>query len=186
MDDQRIIQLYLQRSEEAIASTASKYGGFCYSIAYRILSDSRDAEEAVSDTYMDTWNSIPPHIPNCLSAFLGKLTRRNALDRWDHNLAKKRGGGEVLLVLEELKDCISGGGDPQQELECMELREMLNSFVRSLPQPERQIFLCRYWRMDSIAEIAQRYGFSQSKVKSMLLRIRKKLKTQLEKEGIRV
>ena len=186
MEDQRIIELYLQRSEEAIASTASKYGGFCYSIAFRILCDSCDAEEAVSDTYMDAWNAIPPHIPNCLSAFLGKITRRNALDRWDHDRAEKRGGGVPALVLEELRDCIPGGTDPQLELEWTELNALLNVFLRSLPEQERRVFLCRYWRMDSIKEISQHYGFTQSKVKSMLLRTREKLRRRLEKEGITV
>lgn len=186
MDDLRIIELYFQRDEEAIAATASKFGSFCYSIAYNILFDRLDAEEMVSDTYMDAWNTIPPHRPVRLSAFLGKLTRRNSLDRWEYNHAEKRGKGVMPQVLEELTDCIPGGMDPHQEMEQAELKKLLNSFVRGLPETEKGVFLCRYWRMDSVKQIAEQYGFSQSKVKSMLQRIRKKLRICLEKEGITV
>lgn len=186
MEDSQIVALYFQRREEAIAATASKYGGFCYTIAYHILNDRLDAEETVSDSYMDVWKAIPPHSPNSFSAFLGKITRRNALDRWEYNHAEKRGGGEPLLILEELKDCISGGTDPYKQLEQAELKQLLNSFVRSLPRTEKGIFLSRYWKMEPIKEIAAQFGFSQSKVKSMLLRTRKKLRVHLEREGISV
>lgn len=186
MDDSHIIDLFFRRSEEAIAATASKFGAYCYAIAYRILREQRDSEEAVSDTYLDAWNAMPPHRPASLQAFLGRITRRNALDRWDYLHAEKRGGGEVPLVLEELQGCLTGGTDPGLVLEQKELGSLLNSFVRSLPGEEQRVFVRRYWYLEPVKEIADRYGYSQSKVKSMLLRMRGKLRTYLEKEGIRV
>lgn len=183
MDDKEIVALYFQRSEKAIEETASKYGKYCYSIAHNILSSHEDAEESVNDTYMDAWNSIPPHRPNLLSVFLGKITRRIAIDRWRRSGAQKRGGGEIPLVLEELKDCIADDQDVEQIVERRQLAAQINAFVRSLPTSERKVFLCRYWYMDSISDIARRFGFSESKVKSMLFRTREKLRDELKKEG---
>ena len=186
MDEQNIILLYFQRSEQAISATAARYGSYCYSIAYQILQERRDSEEVVSDTYMDAWNAIPPHRPNNLSAFLGKITRRNALDRWEYLHAEKRGGGEVLLVLEELNDCVSIQANPESEFERKEIGQMISRFLRKLSGIERNVFVRRYWYMESICEISQYYGFSKNKTKSMLLRTRKKLRVYLEKEGIAV
>ena len=186
MEDERIIELYFQRSEQAIAATAAKFGNYCYAIANGILKDHQDSEETVSDTYMDTWNSIPPTRPVRLPAFLGKITRRNALDRWEFLHAEKRGGGEVPLALEELEDCIPAGRDPERELENQELGRIISGFLRSLPGTERQVFVRRYWYLDSVREIGEAFGFSQSKVKSMLFRTRNKLRVCLEKEGIAV
>ena len=186
MEDSSIIALYFQRSEEAIAATASRFGSYCYSIAYRILRERRDSEEVVSDTYMDAWNAMPPHKPNSLSAFLGRITRRNALDRWEYLHARKRCEGEVPLVLEELGECVAAMGDPEAELEMKEVGQAISRFLRTLSETERKVFVWRYWYLDSIKEIAGRYGFSQSKVKSMLYRTRKKLAEYLGKEGIAV
>lgn len=186
LEDYQIVELYFQRSEEAIAATAAKFGGLCYSIAYSILNDRMDSEETVSDTYMDTWKAIPPHKPRSLSSFLGKITRRNALDRWEYHHAGKRGGGEVPLALEELAQCIPSETDPQKELEYGELSAFLNGFVKSLPEYERNVFILRYWKLESISRIAMQYGFTQSKVKSMLYRIRGKLRISLEREGLMV
>ena len=186
MDDHNIITLYFQRSEQAIAVTAAKFGNYCYSIAYHILQEQRDSEEVVSDTYLDAWNAMPPHKPNSLSAFLGRITRRNALDRWEYLHAAKRGRGEVLLVLEELNDCVSAQGNPETEVQRQELGRAISLFLKQLPQIERKVFVRRYWYLESVREIAHNEGFSQSKVKSMLLRTRNKLRTYLEKEGITV
>ena len=109
MDDQEIIDLYFQRSENAISETASKYGGYCYSIAYNILTNNEDAEESVSDTYLAAWNAMPPRRPSILATFLGKITRRLSIDRWRSRNAYKRGGGEIILALEELEDCVADG-----------------------------------------------------------------------------
>lgn len=183
MDDNRIIELYWKRSEAAISETASKYGGYCYSIAYNILTNPEDAEESVSDTYLAAWNGIPPHRPNILSTFLGKITRRISIDRWRTRSAYKRGGGQIVLALEELEECVPGGQSVEQDFARRELARAFNRFLDTLTDTERNIFLRRYWYMDAIADIADSFGFSQSKVTSMLHRIRGRLRKQLEKEG---
>ncbi len=184
MEDGAIVELYWERSEKAISATSEKYGSYCYSIAYGILSNAQDSEESVNDTYLEAWNSMPPHRPSVLSAFLGKITRRKAIDRWPARNAEKRGGGESALVLEELEGILPAGRDAESELEAAELSAAINSFVRSLPAVQRHVFVCRYWYIDSIQDISRRFGFSQGKVKTMLYRLRKKLLTYLEKEGI--
>ena len=111
MNDAKIVQLYLVRDEQAIPETANKYGNYCTSIAKNILSNQEDAEECVNDTYLNTWNAIPPHKPKMLSTFLGKIVRNLAFNRYKHNTADKRGGGEIALVLDELASCVSGNDD---------------------------------------------------------------------------
>lgn len=184
MDDKEIVDLYWRRNEAAISETAAKYGKFCHSIAYNILGSNEDAEESVNDTYLDAWNSIPPHRPSILSTFLGKITRRICIDRWRKRSAQKRGGGQIAVALDELEECISGGQSVEQEAEAKLLADVVNSFVKSLPVTERSVFLCRYWYMDPIETIAKEFGFSQSKVKSMLYRTREKLRAKLIKEGL--
>ena len=183
MEDERIVSLYWERSEQAISETSTKYGNYCYSIAYNILYSDQDAEESVNDTYMDAWNSMPPHKPSILSSFLGKITRRLSIDRWRKNNAQKRGGGEILWVLDELEDCIADDSSPEDEFEKQRLARVINDFVTALPQTEQKVFLCRYWYMDSIDAICKQFGFSESKVKSMLMRTRLKLKNILTEEG---
>ena len=183
MDDARIVALYWERSDEAIPETASKYGSYLASISQNILASREDAEECVNDTYHDAWNSMPPHRPSILSTFLGKITRRISIDRWRKLTADKRGGGELALAMDELEECVSSSGSVEDEIEHKELARLFNDFLNLLPTTERRVFLCRYWYMDSIQSIAQQFGFSQSKVASMLHRIRAKLRTVLEKEG---
>lgn len=185
MDDNTIVDLYWNRSESAISETALKYGGFCYSIAYNILTNKEDADESVSDTYLAAWNSIPPRRPSPLSAFLGKITRHISIDRWRARSAYKRGGGEMDLALEELDYCVSSGETPEQAYERKELAIAFNRFLESLPEVERSVFLCRYWYLDPIDRIAENFGFTHSKVTSMLHRTRAKLRAALEKEGFR-
>lgn len=184
MEDEKILDLYWSRSENAISETASKYGGYCYSIAWNILANNEDAEESVNDTYMTAWNIIPPQRPSILATFLGKITRRLSIDRWRARNAQKRGGGEIVLALEELEDCISDGQNPEKTLERKQLAELFNRFLASLPETERRVFLCRYWYMDSIRDIAANFGFSTGKVTSMLHRTRGKLRAVLEKEEL--
>ena len=183
MDDERIVALYWSRTETAITETASKYGSYLNSISYNILFNREDAQECVNDTYHIAWNSMPPYRPSILSTFLGKITRRISIDRWRKMRADKRGGGELNLALEELGDCVSGLGSVEDEIERCELTKLFNDFLNTLPATERRVFLCRYWYMDSIQSIAQQFGFSQSKVASMLHRTRAKLRVVLEKEG---
>ncbi len=184
MEDDSIVNLYWARSENAISETSKKYGNYCYSIAYNILGNVEDADESVNDTYLDAWNNIPPHRPSILSTFLGKITRRIAIDKWRGRTAEKRGGGEIVLVLDELSDCIPSNQSVEHEVEAAELSQLIDNFVMSLPPMERRVFICRYWYLDPIADIAQRFGFSQSKVKMMLHRQRKKLLNRLEREAL--
>lgn len=183
MEDKQIVELYLCRSEDAIYQTALKYGKYCYQIAYNILENSEDAKESVNDTYYGAWNSIPPHKPAVLSAFLGKIARRTALNRWKKKYASKRGGGEVVLALDELSECIPAAQRVEYDVERAELSKAVNDFVMALPLAERRVFVCRYWYLDSIEAISRQFGFSQSKVKSMLHRTRHKLLNHLKKEG---
>lgn len=184
MDDNQIVALYWSRSEQAIQETQQKYGKYCYTIAYQILYSREDADEAVNDTYLGAWNGMPPHRPAVLSGFLGKLTRRISIDKWRNHKAEKRGGGELPVALDELSDCIPSSSNPEREAEMYELTAVINTFLWKLPKTERKIFVCRYWYLDSIAAICERFGFSHSKVKSMLARTRKKLRVYLEKAGV--
>ena len=183
MDDKSIVDLYLRRNEEAITHTDEKYGRYCFCIAYNILTNREDAEESVSDTYMAAWNAIPPRRPSVLSTFLGKITRHISIDRWRARSAEKRGGGELPLALEELNDCSAGMQNVEMEYELKEITRAYLKFLDALPITERRVFLCRYWYVDSIEVIAERFGFSQSKVKTMLHRTRLKLRKQLAEEG---
>ena len=183
MDDGQIVALYFARSEQALAETEAKYGRYCHAVAANILPDGRDAAEAVSDAYMAAWRSIPPHRPEALGAYLAKLTRRAALKRWRAANAQKRGGGQTEAALEELAQVLPGGTDPAQAAEGQALTECLDRFLATLPETERRVFLRRYWYLDPIGAICQRFGFSQSKVKSMLARTRAKLAACLQKEG---
>ena len=183
MNDKSIVDLYFNRDEEAITQTDKKYGRYCYSIAYNILMSKEDAEESVSDTYMTAWRTIPPRRPSVLSTFLGKITRHISIDRWRERVAIKRGGGEVTLALEELEDCVAGLQNVEMEYERKELIQAYVKFLDMLPVTERRVFLCRYWYVDSVEAIAEKFGFSQSKVKTMLYRTRTKLRKQLAEEG---
>lgn len=183
MEDSRIVELYWSRSEDAIARTADKYGKYCYSIAYHILADGGDADEAVNDTYLGAWNAMPPHRPSVLSTFLGKITRRISINRWNGRRADKRGGGELPLALDELAEAVPSRDTPEQAVTAGELAESIDRFLASLPQTERDLFVCRYWFLAPIAELGGKFGFSQSKTKSALFRTRSKLKAHLEKEG---
>ncbi len=184
MDDRRIVELYWERNERAIEETKSKYGRYCYAIAYNILNCREDAEECENDTYLDAWERIPPERPAPLSGFLGMLTRRISLDRWRKQHAQKRGGGEVALSFDELEECVPSGKSIDEELEAERLAGLLNAFLESLPELEGDVFLRRYWYFDPIKVIAKRYGMGQSRVKMMLKRTRDRLKETLEKEGI--
>lgn len=184
MEDKQIVALYWARNEQALTETAAKYGSYCFSIAYNILSSREDADESVNDTYMSAWERIPPHEPSVLSAFLGKLTRRISLNRWRNQSRKKRGGGQVILALEELHECISSGEDVARRVEQKELTRAIAVFLDTLPEAEREVFVCRYWYLADIRKICSVFGFTESKVKSMLHRTRIKLRAHLKEEGL--
>lgn len=185
MNDSKILELYFARSEQAISETDTKYGGYCYTIAYNILDNKEDSEESVNDTYLSAWNSIPPRKPNPLAPFLGKITRHISIDRWRKNGAQKRGGGQMPLALEELGDCIPNGENLEERYTRKELVLQVRQFLDSLSETERNIFVCRYWYLDSTTDIAKRFSFSENKVSTMLHRTRAKLEKHLTGEGIR-
>ena len=184
MDDTRIIDLFWERSEDAIAETAQKYGRYCLSIAYTILQNNEDSEECVNDTWVRAWGAMPPHRPYNLPAFLGKITRNLALDRCRKDTADKRGARRLHLALEELEVCVPSSYQVEQIIDEITLQELLNSFLGSLTQENRKIFMRRYWYMSTVKEIADAYGLTESKVKMSLLRSRRQLKKLLQKEGV--
>ena len=186
MEDHKIVALFWQRSEQALEETARKYGAYCHAIAGHILTDVTAAEETVNDAYLAAWNSIPPQRPNVLSAYIGKLTRRLAINRWKQQHAQKRGGDQVTLALEELAELADERQQPERQLEAAELSAILDRFVQSLRETERRVFVRRYWYLESIQEISRSFGFSESKTKSMLYRTRQKLADYLMKEGISI
>lgn len=183
MEDAGIIALYWNRDEEAIRETDARYGPYCRTVARRILSDPEDVEECVSDTWMRAWNSIPPQRPGKLRAFLAKITRNLSLDRLRVRGRAKRGGGELTQALEELGECVAAPGGVEEELQRKELETAIHSFLSSLPRRDRGIFLRRYFFVEPVQDIAARYDMGENAVSAVLSRTRKKLRTQLEKEG---
>ena len=183
-EDQKIIDLYWNRSENAITETAVKYGRYCTSIAYGILKSREDAQECVSDAYLMAWNAIPPRRPADLGTYLGKITRNLSIDRLRTRSREKRGGGEVDVALEELEDCIAGSDTAEGTLQRKELQAALNRFLETLPERERAFFVSRYWYLRSVGEIAEKTGLSAGSVKTQLCRTRKKLRFFLEKEDL--
>ena len=183
MEDSKIIDLYWARKEQALAETDAKYGSYCRTIARNILRNFEDTEECVSDTWLHAWNSMPPQRPGILSAFLGRITRNLSFDRCKYQQAAKRGGGALPLALDELEDCASQDS-LEKAMDRKELAVAFNSFLESLPETERLVFLSRYWYLDPIADIAEHFGFSVSKVTSMLRRTRGRLRQALEKEEL--
>lgn len=182
MDDTGIIDLYWARDEQALTETERKYGPYCRSISYQIVKNRQDAEECVNDAYVRAWNAMPPQRPFALGAFLAKIVRNLSLSHYRKTRTKRRGGGMVPLLLEELGDVTADG--PEQLLEAAELSRLLDRFLRSLPQKECCIFMRRYWYMDALEDIARRYHMALGSVKSSLFRTRKKLREFLEQEGI--
>ena len=183
MNDETIVELYWQRQERAITETQKKYGPYLHQIANNILQNREDSQESVNDTYLAAWNSMPPHRPAILQAFLGKLTRRISIDRWRSLTSRKRGGGNMDLAYEELSDCIPARSDPVAQLEAKELALAINRFLETLPEVQRQVFLMRYFRMEPIGRIVQTTGHSEANVKTMLHRVRNRLREFLQKEG---
>ena len=183
MDDEKIVRLYWDRDEQAIPATSEKYGKYCTSIAGNILGNKEDAEECVNDTYLHAWNAIPPHRPVLLSTFLGKIVRNLSLNRYKHNTADKRGGGELPAVLDELSELVSGSDDVEQEFHAKELVKTIDAFLDTLSPEKRSIFVCRYWYTESISQIAARYGMSEGAVSMTLNRLRSKLHSCLSERG---
>ena len=186
MEENQIIQLYWDRDPRAISVSDEAYGPYCRAIAGRILSDLRDREECINDTWLRAWNTMPPRWPERLRLFLGTITRNLALSRWEQASAQKRGGGELPLALEELSSAIPAGQTTEQAAEARELTAALERFLAALPQQARIIFLRRYWYLLPVKDIARSLSLGESAVKMSLSRSRKKLKAFLEQEGIKL
>lgn len=183
MTDEKIIELYWERSEIAVEETDRAYGRYFHSVAYGILWDYEDAKEMVNDTYLKAWNTIPPERPNHLKGFLGRITRQLSINRLEQNTAQKRGGGQYSLALDELAECIPDEDSGEDIADLTALRDTMNTFLRSLPPETRKVFIRRYWHTQSIGQIAKDFRMSESKVKSILMRTRNKLKKILTEEG---
>lgn len=183
MEDDAIVTLYWQRNEEALRASAEKYGSRLRGLAQRILADAHDAEECENDTYLAAWNAIPPHEPRSyLFAFLARITRHLSLNCCRDRERLKR-SAHLCELSAEMEQCLPAPDDAACRLEENELREAINGFLAKLPEEQRNLFLRRYWHLDSIADIARRFACSESKVKTTLLRCRKRLREHLEEGG---
>jgi len=183
LQDKQIIALFKARSETAVLHAQTKYSALCFAIASRILPDKRDAEECVNDAFLRVWESIPPECPVSLSAYLGRITRNLALDRYSYNHAKKR-NSDLLEAFEELEPCLPCcSSDGEDALIREDFRKFINHFLRTLSSENRHYFIRRYWYGESVKEISLFFRVSEEKVKSSLFRSRNKLRHALEKEG---
>lgn len=182
MDDQTIIDLLFQRDQSGIHALSSQYGAYCAHIARNVLENEQDVEECLNDAYLSVWNTIPPQKPENLSAFIGRITRNLALNRYRNAHAQKR-GGNVSFVLCELSQVVSGNPTPEQELQHQELTASINAYLASLPQWKRYIFVRRYWYADSVSQIAKYCGKTESYVSMTLTRLRRQLQKHLTERG---
>ena len=183
--DEAIVDLYWNRDEAAIAETDRKYRGYLHTVAWNIVRDEQDCEECLNDTYLKTWNSIPPQRPNCLKAFLTKITRTIAIDRYRKERRQKRVPTECTLSLSELAETLCGDS-AEVEYESAMVGKVINDYLRTLSERDMCLFVSRYFCSDSIADIAEKCGMSESGVKKALLRLREGLRNELEKEGIKL
>ncbi|MBR0385913.1 MAG: sigma-70 family RNA polymerase sigma factor [Erysipelotrichaceae bacterium] len=186
MDDFEIVEMYWDRNEQAISATQDKYGRYCFSIAYNILFNNADSEECLNDTWLHTWNSIPPQRPEKLGAYVGKITRNLALNMYERETAQKRGGRQTELALDELSEVIGKPSDVEENVNLELLKDSINRFLRHESPQNRKVFIQRYWYMCSVKEIARDFGLSESNVKMILSRTREKLREVLAKEGYAV
>lgn len=186
MEDRQIVELYWQKNADAISETSSKYGAYCFTIADHILNNAEDSEECVNDTWLHAWNAMPPQRPGVLSAFFGKLTRNLSLDRRRRLKAAKRGGNQVEVALHELEDCLPDRRRPDEELEASETAALISAFLRRQPQLDRVLFVRRYFHLEPLSDLAERFGLTAGQVKSRLHRTRQKLRAELEREGVAV
>ena len=186
LTDNEIIGLYQARSETAIAESDAKYGSYCFAVADNILNNREDSGECVNDTWLYTWNVIPPKCPDILRLFFAKITRNLSIDKLRKRTSKKRGEGELTLALEELEECVPDKGSVEDSLDEKHLSIVIDEFLRTIPQRDRQFFLRRYFFTEAVSKIAVRFKVSENVVSVSLHRTRAKLKLHLEKEGFEV
>lgn len=183
MEDEKIVQMYWDRDQRAIAECSRKYSNYCFCVAQNLLSNAEDSEECVNDTFLGAWNSIPPHRPEVLKLFLAKITRALAFNKYKKRTAKKRGEGQLPLVLNELKECISGEGDPEEAFSAKELAESIKKFVSTLSPREKGLFTDRYFFTESMEKTAADNGVSVNHAYVILSRVRRNLRKHLIREG---
>lgn len=183
MEDEAIVALFWQRNEQAIAAAQEQYGIYCKSIAASILGNTQDAEECMNDTVLSLWNSIPPNRPRSLRAYMGKIIRNLALNRYRAMQRQKRGSGNMPLLLQELSEVVSDTETVEQALESRALTEAMQDFLRQLPREQRVMFVRRYWYADSLETLAKNFGISENTLSVKLYRIRQKLKLYLQERG---
>ena len=183
MEDNEIIELFWQRSQRAIAETDQKYGGRLQTLSMNILHDRQDAGECVNDTYHATWNTLPPERPNYFFAYLAKLARNFSFGKYDYYHAQKR-CVTVVELSDEIENCIPAPNDLEQKLDSKEIGRIISTFLYEQSSEMRAVFVRRYWYMDPIKDIAEMFQISESKVKSILFRMRNKLREHLEEEDI--
>lgn len=186
MEDEKIVSLYWEREESAISETEKKYDRYLTKIAYNILYDREDSRESVNDTYLAAWESMPPHRPSVLSAYLAKLTRRISIDRFRLKTRQKRIPSEYMISLSELDECVSGGNPTEEIINVRLLADAIGVFLRTQSTEVRTAFLGRYYFLDPVKEVAAYCGMTESKCKSLLHRTRLGLKDYLRKEGFEV
>ncbi len=185
MDDEKIIDLFFDRSEQAIRELDTKYGKLCHKISYNILNNREDAEECVNDAYLGIWNAIPPKRPDPLMTFLCRIVRNLSIARYHANTAMKR-NSTYDIALSELEDCLASSSSAEAEFEENELSRIIDSFLETLSQENRVIFMRRYWFSDTYEEIAKRVGLTEKNVSVRLTRIRKQLKGYLKEREVLV
>lgn len=183
MNDDEIVALYWKRDEQAIKETGVKYGTYCFKISLNILADMSDSEENVNDTYMQAWLSIPPQRPVSLKAFLARIARNLALNKYKAAHTKKRLASELAISLDELDICTPFHIMVEDEVRIKHLSKCISDFLRQQSMDARNVFVCRYFFCESVKDIADHFGYSQSKIKSMLMRTRERLKSYLKQEG---
>lgn len=185
LTDEQIVTLYESRDESAISETDRKYGRYCRYIADSILPDRQDAEEIVNDTYLKAWNSIPPAKPNPLKSFLGCITRRLSLNRLERENARRRGGGQYAVCLDELSECLPDG-EGESVPDGAALSDSLDRFLNGLNEEDKRLFVRRYWFMIPVNELARETASGESRIKSRLMRLRERLREHLTREGFTV
>lgn len=183
MNDETIINLFFQRSENAIVETDKKYHGYCKSIGFHILNNQQDTEECINDCYFAVWNSIPPTFPNNFRVFIGRIMRNLSLDLYRKTNAAKRGNGNFPILLSELDECIPLYASPWETVNAELLTNAIDSFLDTRSEKERAVFIKRYFLCESVGEIATACNLTIINVKVTLHRVRNQLKVFLEKEG---
>lgn len=184
LTDEEIIDLYFERDERAIEQTDAKYGALIYKIAYNILSDNGECEECKNDTYLGVWNRIPPTRPSALSAFISRIARNVAIDRYKEKSAKKRVPSEMTSSIDELSELLRSSESPEESLEAKELGEIISDYLRTLTRQTRYIFISRFYIGDSIETIARELSISTSAVYKSLKNTKAGLKTYLTKRKV--